>query len=755
VDEPPRLARPELTVGQLSKTYDFFGQIGSGGMGVIYKARHAMLKKDVAIKILHLVNEINVQRFQREAQAAYNLRHENVVAVHEFGMTEEGQPYMVMEFIEGKTLSTIIDERGALPLELCINIFKQVCAGIAHAHAKGVLHRDIKPSNVMLTNPESWSPQVRIVDFGIAKVLDADEPNSGKLTRTGDFLGSPLYMSPEQCLGKNMDLRSDIYSIGCIMYEALTGKPPLSGETPMETLLKQMNEKAPSLKEGSGGISYPTWVERLVARALAKDPDARFQTVEELKTAIEERVVPDSKIAKNNLDSSKNRFNVPVVAVSSVALLAVATAGFYFMTPHEPHQSQTSGQSGKMPSQLLAEQFPNLRSTGKKPDDYTDLTDPSVLTPPTHDEIIARFIEDRSQTTISGQHQTLHDSALAGLKDRMDVKVLMLSDCSLSDKALAHARHLPLINVDLDENKKVTEQVLSYINPDFLEELHLSKTGFSPGGIAKLADFPNLRTLDLSYDGITDASLVGLKKLPALIDLDLGHNRGITDAGLSVISSLAKLRHLSLGHTHIDGTRLQLLRNLKNLSILGLNSTRVDDVGIAAIQGLPLTNLNLRNAAITDGAVKYIATMKNLRELNLERVPLSASSLTLLATLPLNKLQLDTCSIDDKGLEALAQCKSLRELHLRGNPALTSKGLASLQKLPLQELDLAKTNISDSDLPVFYGWTSLHGLDLGQCPGVTRAGIEKLKTALGHDCSVFPLDTPDVGNINWGSQIMP
>jgi serine/threonine protein kinase len=261
VDEPPRLARPELTVGQLSKTYDFFGQIGSGGMGVIYKARHAMLKKDVAIKILHLVNEINVQRFQREAQAAYNLRHENVVAVHEFGMTEEGQPYMVMEFIEGKTLSTIIDERGALPLELCINIFKQVCAGIAHAHAKGVLHRDIKPSNVMLTNPESWSPQVRIVDFGIAKVLDADEPNSGKLTRTGDFLGSPLYMSPEQCLGKDMDLRSDIYSIGCIMYEALTGKPPLSGETPMETLLKQMNEKAPSLMEGSGGISYPTWVE--------------------------------------------------------------------------------------------------------------------------------------------------------------------------------------------------------------------------------------------------------------------------------------------------------------------------------------------------------------------------------------------------------------------------------------------------------------------------------------------------------------
>jgi eukaryotic-like serine/threonine-protein kinase len=240
---------------------------------------------------------MTVQRFQREAQAAYNLHHENVVAVHEFGVTDEGQPFMVMEFIQGKTLASVIDERGALPLDLCVKIFKQVCSGVAHAHSRGVLHRDLKPSNIMLTDPDSWNPQVRIVDFGIAKVLDMaeDDTSTGKLTRTGDFVGSPLYMSPEQCLGKNIDLRSDIYSIGCIMYETLTGRAPFIGGTSMEIMLRQMNDLAPTLKEGGGGTSYPAWIERLVARALAKDPNKRFQNVEEMKKALEERVVAEVK----------------------------------------------------------------------------------------------------------------------------------------------------------------------------------------------------------------------------------------------------------------------------------------------------------------------------------------------------------------------------------------------------------------------------------------------------------------------------
>ncbi len=747
MDEPPQIFTTELTVGQLSNTYNFIGQIGAGGMGVIYKAHHAMLNKDVAIKILHLVNELNVQRFQREAQAAYNLHHENVVAVHEFGVTEQGQPYMVMEFIDGKTLSDLIEERGALPIELCINIFKQVCNGISHAHSRGVLHRDLKPSNVMLTDPESWSPHVRIVDFGIAKVLDTNELGSGKLTRTGDFMGSPLYMSPEQCLGKNVDLRSDIYSIGCIMFEALTGSPPLQGETSMETMLMQMNDKAPSLKEGSGGKTFPAWIERLVARALAKDPEERFRTVDELKKALEERVVADVKVPgqKDSGFTALKSLRIPII--SAVALSVVAGLSSLLIAPRPVKEES------KMPSQVLAEQFPNLKPGKKTDGNYDDFTlDPSVLSPPTHDEVVARYVADREQTKISTMGQIINDSALSGLKDRVDISTLELAGSKISDKALEHAHHLPLIKVDINRNPKITNKVLNYIKPDFLEELDLSKTSFNGAGIPALAKFQNLRTLALVSDHITDADLGSLKKLSGLINLDLSNNPKITDAALSVISKLPKLRQLNLTNTGISSKGLSELRDLRDLSVLNISDTKVDDRGLVAIQNLPLTTFDLLNTAITDGALKGIAKIRTLRELGLQKVPLTLDSMKLIASLPLNSLTLYQCDLTNDGLAELSHCKTLRELKLSGNRLISGAGIRAIAKLPIQELSLVQTSFTDNDLPVFYDWKELRSVDFSRCPGVTQSGVDRLKAALGHDCSVLPFDTPNVSRINFGAE---
>jgi serine/threonine-protein kinase len=748
VDEPPEIVTTELTVGQLSNTYNFLGQIGSGGMGVIYRAHHAMLNKDVAIKILHQVNDLTVQRFQREAQAAYNLHHENVVAVHEFGVTEQGQPYMVMEFIDGKTLSSLIDERGALPIELCINIFKQVCNGIVHAHARGVLHRDLKPSNVMLSDPESWSPHVRIVDFGIAKVLDSNDLDSGKLTRTGDFMGSPMYMSPEQCLGKNVDLRSDIYSIGCIMFEALTGRPPLQGETSMETMLMQMNDKAPSLKEGSGGKAFPVWMERLVARALAKDPGARFGSADELKKALEERVVADVKAPgqKDRGFTVPKSLRLPIIA-TAVALSAVAGLSVFLMAPR-PVKKES-----KMPSQVLAEQFPNLKFGKKKTDGaYNDFTlDPSVISPPTHDEVVARNVADREQTKISTQWQTINDSALSGLKDRVDINTLELAGSKISDKALEHAHHLPLIRIELNSNPKITNKVLNYIKSDFLEELDLSRTGFNGDGIPALSKFENLRTLALASDHITDPDLTSLKKLVGLINLDLSDNPKITDAALSVISKLPKLRQLNLTKTGINGQGLTELRNLRDLSMLNIGGTKVDDRGVVAIHSLPLTVLNLFNTAITDGALESIAKIKTLHELGLQGVPLSLASMKLIAALPLNSLILYQCDINNEDLAELSRCKTLRDLKLSGNRSINGAGIDAIAMLPLQEIFLVKTQFTDNDLPHFYNFKELRSIDFTGCPGVTQDGANRLKAALHHDCSVLPFDTPSLTRINFGA----
>lgn len=745
VENPSQKAFNEKALGQLSQAYQFKGMIGQGGMGAIYRAHDALLKSDVAIKILHQVNELTVQRFQREAQAVINLHHENIVAVRQFGVTDDGQPFMVMEFIEGRTLAAVLSERGALPLELCVNIFKQVCNGISHAHARGVLHRDLKPSNVMLTNPDSWTPLVRIVDFGIAKVLDQDD-STGKLTRTGDFVGSPLYMSPEQCFGKSVDLRTDIYSIGCIMYEALTGRPPHSGETSMEIMLKQMNDKAPTLKEGAGGQSFPVWIERLVAKALAKDPADRFQSIDELKQALEKRVVSETKQAAGTQPASKR---IGLIVGVSVVSIAVAASALFLVRGEK--NSPKAG-SGKMPSQVLAEQFPSLKLGEKKVSDYHDLSnDPSVILAPSADDIVRRIVADRSQTTITNNHKAIHDSALADLKDRIDVKALDLSGSKISNAALKGCAHLPLVRVDLDGCSKITDRVLDEIKPDFLEELSLNKTGFRASGISRLSKYVKLRVLNLGKDEIGNSSLDSIGKLKDLSELDLSYNP-ISDSVFPVASRLPNLQRLNLYATKITGKDAHLLTNLKHLTRLDVSDTKFTDVALEQIQTLPLMEFEAFNSAITDSAIKSIAKLKDLRQVGLQNVVLSHDSVKKLASLPLNRLILYQCNLDDSDLKTLAQCKTLKELHISGNPKITVEGVRSLTSLPLRELSLVHNAIANKDLPVFYNWKSLKMLDLTNCK-VDKAGIESLRPELNSDCSIMPLDQPELKKINFGSPI--
>ena len=271
---------------QLIPNYEFTGEIGSGGMGVVYKAMHVVLKKAVAIKVLpiHQLDEIGVKRFQQEARAASLLRHDNLVTVTDCGVTVTGQPYMVMDFVDGKTLHQLLKEKGSLSEHEALPIFEQICQAVEHAHDKGILHRDLKPSNIMLIDAGAGEPQVKVLDFGIAKILHGDLKLTQGLTLTGVVFGSPPYMSPEQAMGQTVDCRSDIYSLGCVMYEALSGAPPLLGAATMETIYKQIHEKAPSLSEGSLGKTFSGDWEDFMAKALAKEPGKRFQSVAEIET---------------------------------------------------------------------------------------------------------------------------------------------------------------------------------------------------------------------------------------------------------------------------------------------------------------------------------------------------------------------------------------------------------------------------------------------------------------------------------------
>ncbi len=273
----------------LGGRYEIEEKLGSGAMGEVYKAKHKLMKRQVAIKVLHpqTISGANaLKRFQKEAEMASALNHPNILAVHDFGVADDGSPYLVMNYLEGKSLNDLIEHGGHLDVHRSLHIFRQLCQGLGHAHEKGVIHRDLKPSNIMLVTLDQDPDFVQILDFGIAKQL-TPETSADSLTRTGEVFGSPHYMSPEQCRAQPVDARSDIYALGCVMYRVLTGTPPLMGGDLVECLYKHVNQMPATFSEVCPEYNLPEDLEAVIFKAVAKKPDERYQTMADLKLGLE------------------------------------------------------------------------------------------------------------------------------------------------------------------------------------------------------------------------------------------------------------------------------------------------------------------------------------------------------------------------------------------------------------------------------------------------------------------------------------
>lgn len=292
-----------LTKGQkINDRYEIIKTIGEGGMANVYLAEDTILERKVAIKVLRgdLSNDEKfIRRFKREALSVSNLSHPNIVEVYDVG-EEDGNYYIVMEYIEGKTLKQLLQKRGALTLNEVIDIMTQLTDGLAHAHEAYIIHRDIKPQNIMIED----NGLVKITDFGIAMAL-----NSTQLTQTNSVMGSVHYLPPEQANGKGSTVKSDIYSLGILMYELLTGSVPFKGDTAVEIALKHMKEKIPSIRKQNPTI--PQSVENIVLKATAKNPKNRYDNVrdmyKDLQTALqrdnEKRLVYE--YPENDLEETK------------------------------------------------------------------------------------------------------------------------------------------------------------------------------------------------------------------------------------------------------------------------------------------------------------------------------------------------------------------------------------------------------------------------------------------------------------------
>lgn len=254
--------------------YRIYSKLGSGGMGAVYRARRTIIGDDVAIKILHFnQNESpEAERFRREAQAAARLKHAHAVSIFDFGISNDGRQYLVMELVEGVSLRQLIQSQGVFSPAFAVEIISQVCAAFDEAHRHNIVHRDIKPDNIVV-DLGGVKPKVTVLDFGIAKLRGE---SAGTLTQTGSVLGTPYYMSPEQCLGEQLDGRSDIYSLGIVLYEMLTGVVPFNAPISTAVVVQQVNQAPPPPR--SFNLAIPRSVERVVLHALEKKPEARPAT---------------------------------------------------------------------------------------------------------------------------------------------------------------------------------------------------------------------------------------------------------------------------------------------------------------------------------------------------------------------------------------------------------------------------------------------------------------------------------------------
>lgn len=303
----------------VAEKYEIISPIGAGGMGTVYRARQLTMNRDVAVKFLNVVggDAEAVGRFQREARILSTLKHRNLLACYEFGIWD-GHYYVAMEYAPGVSLEAVVEgsEKGRLDGRKVVAIAKQVADALHCAHANGVIHRDLKPSNILLLDDT-----VKVIDFGLAKVVAAG--NMQKLTETGYAVGSILYMSPEQCTGQRIDERADFYGLGAVMFYCLTGQPPFDADNPILVMQHHMHSPAPKVTEVVPAQDVPFGLDTIIDKCLAKNPDDRFQSAQELIQALDAVAFDKTAVPVSGTGASSRKYQAAQVP----ALLSAIPSG--------------------------------------------------------------------------------------------------------------------------------------------------------------------------------------------------------------------------------------------------------------------------------------------------------------------------------------------------------------------------------------------------------------------------------------------
>jgi tRNA A-37 threonylcarbamoyl transferase component Bud32 len=335
---PAETAQQDPLLGAtLGGKYKVVRLVGEGGMGAVYEGEQLLgtTKRKVAVKTLHphLSRDPKIKaRFEREVGTVAELEHPNTIQVYDFGTYDDGILYIVMEFLQGKSLATVLETEGALAPDRVERIMQQICGSLEEAHGRGIVHRDLKPDNIVLVDRAGKKDFVKVLDFGIAKRSNESDTREQKLTQQGTVLGTPPYMSPEQFSGRPIDARSDIYSLGVMAYEMLTGKLPFAANTPWEWATQHMTQAPIPLESHAAAMRAPASMRSAIVRALAKAPEDRFQTVKDFIDAFVAPSAPEKAPARQagggDLVRQKTEVGAPLdIAAAFGASAASAPAG--------------------------------------------------------------------------------------------------------------------------------------------------------------------------------------------------------------------------------------------------------------------------------------------------------------------------------------------------------------------------------------------------------------------------------------------
>jgi serine/threonine protein kinase len=630
---PAKSLLPEGSIVQ--ERYRIIRPLGSGGMGAVYLAEHILFHRNFALKTLdpNTITDISWRRFQKEAHAASMLDHPSLIKVTDFGIIDGRQPYFVMDFFEGITLSSILKNQGSLSQDLALDIVIKVCDAIGYAHGKGVIHRDLKPSNVMLAR-ESSNPEVKIVDFGLAKLTDGDIESTA-MTKTGEVFGTAFYMSPEQCLGKAVDHRADIYSVGCLLFELLTGTPPFDGDAALPIMLKHQSEKPPSLKEASLGKSFPKDLESVVAKLLEKEPGKRYQTLPELSADLRrirsgEKLATSAQAAERRGTSSSRR---PVYAIVAFATIAIAGGAMALMLGAKQQVRTTPPVKHVDPLLPLDNPNPTNAPRPLKPT-YTGgffseikADDKRVFHFPFNlEESPGRISELPRTSEVSCEDQ--NGKAVGGgsfAYGNLTIQPFAPFRLTATDYLCTHP------------------QMFKRFRPDEIRLLRLN----------------NVST-------VTDETLQYVSSLTNLEGIELDECEEVTDRSLKYIDKLPKLEILTLGRTKVTGDEVAKLKRLRHLTMLDLRCVKHGPLVVEALKNTDkLHLLGLRMTKQNDQSLATIGTMNNLEKLDLSYNDFSNEGLAELRSLTnLTDLDVSDCSVRPDAIELFAPFKRLKHLRI-------------------------------------------------------------------------------------------